>query len=279
MRKFLIGSAAFLGLTAAASAADLARPAPPMVPVFTWTGLYVGANAGYIWSEGNIGDHCFTGGTGVFFGAGCQQPQFVTSPESSNWLAGGQIGYNYQFRGWGGGSWVFGAEADLQFTDLSRTNATFDPAAFLVGGAGPYARTSIGTAEIDWFGTVRGRLGFAWDRLLVYGTAGAIFANVTTSHFNQEAFPAPGAVTFSTVSSHDSIVPGWIAGGGFEYAFTNNLSLKVEGMYYELQQSHAGGREFVNNNFNAPSGFRTGTDIDHTGFLVRGGINWRFWGM
>jgi outer membrane immunogenic protein len=278
MRKFLIGSAAFLGLTAGASAADLARPAPPMVPVFTWTGFYIGANAGYIWSEGSINDHCFSPG-GVFFGAACQNPQFVTSPEGSGWLAGGQVGYNYQFRGWGGGNWVFGVEADLQATDLSRANNQFNPLTTLVGGVVPiWAVTYRGQAEMDWFGTVRGRLGFAWDRLLVYGTGGAIFANVTTSHLVNETIVVGGPGVFQTVATHDSILPGWIVGGGFEYAFTNNLSLKVEGMYYELQPSHAGGPE-INLLTTTPSGFRTGTDVDHTGFLVRGGINWRFWGM
>jgi outer membrane immunogenic protein len=74
-------------------------------------------------------------------------------------------------------------------------------------------------------------------------------------------------------------VPGWVAGGGIEYAFWNNVSLKVEAMYYELQPTHAGARELVNFNINFPAGSRSGTDIGTHGFLVRGGINWRFWGM
>jgi hypothetical protein len=66
-------------------------------------------------------------------------------------------------------------------------------------------------------------------------------------------------------------------------AFTNNLSLKAEGMYYELQQTHAGGFEYINGRTDGVMPFganqRTFTDIRHHGYLVRGGINWRFWGM
>jgi outer membrane immunogenic protein len=291
MRKFLVGSVAFLGLTAAASAADY-RAAPPPVPVFSWTGFYIGLNAGYVWSEGDITANCINN-AGVPFGTNCHVPLLGVNRESSSWLAGGQIGYNYQFRGWGGGSWVFGAEADLQATDLSRRNSQFLPVTFSVGdnaAVNPNALTYAGAAEIDWFGTVRGRLGFAWDRLLVYGTGGAIFANVKTSHFLNRAGDVPfltagtplvaaGPGNLTSVASVESIVPGWIVGGGFEYAFWNNVSLKVEGMYYELQRTHAGNGEFLNNNILQPTLRQMNTNAEHTGFLVRGGINWRFWGM
>ncbi len=279
MRKFLIGSVAFFGLTAAASAADYRAAPVPMAPVFTWTGFYAGINAGYIWNEGNIRDLCHNT-AGVPFGADCNFPRIITSPESSSWLAGGQLGYNYQTPN----RWVFGAEIDLQVTDLNRANTSLDVGTLLVGGAGgPLNIPYTGRAEIDWFGTARGRLGYAWDRLLVYGTGGAIFANVTTSHFLEYQFPPGAAVTavtgvFSSIASHDSIVPGFIVGGGFEYAFTNNLSLKVEGMYYELSETHSGNRNFRDRNFNNPTGgIRHETFAEHEGFLVRGGINWRFW--
>jgi outer membrane immunogenic protein len=288
MRKFLIGSAAFLGLTAAASAADYARPAPPMAPVFTWTGLYIGANAGGIWADGGFADNCF-GNDAQLFTFPCQQPLSPNGRDNSSWLAGGQIGYNYQFRGWGGGSWVFGAEADLQATDLSRSANIFLPGVLPIGTLAPVFGNNLtyrASSEIDWFGTVRGRLGFAWDRLLVYGTGGAIFANVQTTHFLDRFFLTATAngqgppVNVSAFGSHDSIVPGWIAGGGIEYAFWNNVSLKVEAAYYELQPTHAGNRDFVNFNFNSPlNANRTLSDINTHGYLVRGGINWRFWGM
>ncbi len=278
MRKFLIGSVAFFGLTAAASAADYRAAPAPMAPVFTWTGFYIGANAGYIWSEGDIGDRCVGGGGIVGQANFCTVPNLITSPESSSWLAGGQVGYNYQYR-----NWVFGAEVDLQATDLNRANnqVTFNS---LIGfPAVPLTATYTGRAEIDWFGTARGRIGIAWDRFMVYGTGGVIFANVQTSHLLDFQFADPTqstAVTglFSNIASHDSIVPGWIAGGGVEWAFMPNWSLKVEGMYYELQQSHSGNRVFRDRNFLNPLGSFGETFADHTGFLVRGGINYRFAG-
>ena len=68
-----------------------------------------------------------------------------------------------------------------------------------------------------------------------------------------------------------------VVGGGVEYAFLNNWSFKIEGMYYELQDTHAGGRMFFNNNILAPFlTHRTASDVEHTGFIVRGGINYRF---
>jgi outer membrane immunogenic protein len=300
MRSLLIGAVASLGLTMAASAADYARPAPPMAPIFTWTGFYIGANAGGIWADGSIGQNCFdVGGVpfGTIFCGGA--PLFPGGRDESSWLAGGQIGYNYQFRGWGGGNWVFGVEADGQATDLTRRGSIFLPGAGLgiVDPVGTFANNLSFTAthKIDAFGTVRGRLGWAFDRLLIYGTAGAIFANVTTTYSQDRFFTTPfaaggfffgngvsAAVTplnVGSASSHDVWVPGWVAGGGIEYAFWNNVSLKVEAMYYELQPTHAGARELVNFNINFPAGSRSGTDIGTHGFLVRGGINWRFWGM
>src|SRR5262249_45909870 len=118
----------------------------------------------------------------------------------------------------------------------------------------------------------------AWDRLFVYGTGGAIFANVTTSHFLDRTFFAgtPAAIQVTGVGSHDSLVPGWIAGGGFEYAFWNNVSLKIEGMYYQLQRTHAGGIDFDTNGVLIDN---VSTRANHSGYLVRGGLNWRFWGM
>jgi outer membrane immunogenic protein len=295
MRTFLVASLASLGLTASANAADWAPPAQKWVaPAFTWTGFYIGANAGYIRGDGSLVNGC----PGPDFLLATNPPNLTVvvpcnasrslSPETSGWLAGAQAGYNQQI-----GAWVFGFEADFQGTDLNRNGNAFAAAVnpratFPVFDPFTNAETYRASAEIDWFGTVRGRIGFAWDRLLVYGTGGAIFANVTTSHFLDRAFlPAtfagfPGPTNLTSIGSHDAIVPGWIAGGGVEYAFWNNVSIKVEGMYYELQKTHAGGREIPNFNILA-LGLNAGnvvtTDIKHHGFLVRGGINWRFYGI
>jgi outer membrane immunogenic protein len=148
MRRLLVALIASVGFSVAASAADLpARTytkAPAYVPMFSWTGFYIGANAGYGWAS--ISDSI--GSADGFDG----------------FLGGAQIGYNWQ----GPGSpWVFGIEADFQGS-----------------AQGQDATAGIFTVSLDlpWFATLRGRLGYAaWDRGLVYVTGGAALTQVKAS--------------------------------------------------------------------------------------------------
>ena len=150
MRTFL----AALGLTAlatSATAADLPRKAPAAPPVqavqaVNWTGFYIGVHTGYSWGRWD-GDLTFDPGTG---------PVQVFDPsnrkiDANGWLAGGQIGFNYQL-----GSFVFGTEADVSWTNLKGEN-TFST----IGGNNFSWNISN---RLDWFGTVRGRAGIAADR-------------------------------------------------------------------------------------------------------------------
>src|SRR4051812_24355861 len=149
MKKILLSSVALLGLTAGAFAADLpgrSAPAPMMaMPLFTWSGFYVGVNAGYGW---NNNDHAVVSPAGTILA--------VTGEDDGGFVGGAQVGYNFQF-----GSFVAGVETDLQYADIGGRGA------FTVAG------TNFFTDDSDnYFGTVRGRLGFAIDRALVYATAG-----------------------------------------------------------------------------------------------------------
>ena len=210
MKKILLASVALLGFAGAASAADLpVRSAPPApiiaaVPVFTWTGFYVGVNAGYGW---NSNDSITVGGV-----------RFDLDDEGG-FVGGAQAGYNYQI-----GSFVVGREGDIQYADF--------------GGDDRFDFDGDGIADddfnnSDWFGTVRARAGVAFDRALIYATGGFAFADDAT---------------------------GWTVGGGLEYAFTNNLSAKVEGLYVNLDQD---------DNF-------LGIDNDAEFGVVRAGLNFRF---
>jgi outer membrane immunogenic protein len=225
-----VSGALLLG-AGAASAADLPRrtapPATPVftaVPVFTWTGFYVGANAGYGWHTKDS--------SSSFAGADDDRGGFV---------GGGQIGFNYQM-----GPLVTGLEADLQYADLQRRGYT-------ASGV-----TVTGTDD-PWFGTVRGRLGFAADRFLVYGTGGLAYGNVGNQRFYD-------AVTGATYGADDTKV-GWTLGAGVEYAFTNNLTAKVEGLYVNLGDKDrtytAGGVTY---------GDRTNGEFG----VVRAGVNYKF---
>ena len=223
MKKILLASVALFGFAGAATAADLpVRAAPPApvfsaVPVFTWTGFYVGVNAGYGWQDSNDGSVFVPGGTipGVAGGG-----TIVYGDDNGDgFVGGGQIGYNYQI-----GSFVVGLEGDIQYADFGGDDR-FD-----------FDRDGIADDDFnnsDWFGTVRARAGVAFDRALIYATGGFAFADDAT---------------------------GWTVGGGLEYAFTNNLSAKVEGLYVNLDQD---------DNF-------LGIDNDAEFGVVRAGLNFRF---
>jgi outer membrane immunogenic protein len=210
MKKILLSSVALLGLATGALAADLPSrraPAPIIaaVPLFTWTGFYVGVNAGYGW---NTNDSITVGGV-----------RFDLDDEGG-FIGGGQVGYNYQI-----GSFVVGLEGDIQYADFGGSDR------FDFDGDGVF---DDDFNRSDWFGTVRARAGVAFDRALVYATGGFAFADDAT---------------------------GWTVGGGLEYAFTNNLSAKVEGLYVSLDQD--------DNNF-------LGIDNDAEFGVVRAGLNYRF---
>src|SRR4051794_4346260 len=177
MKKLLLSTVALIGLGAAAFAADLpsrrAAPAPYVaVPVFTWTGFYVGVNAGYGFSDNDrngLGAYNATAGSlsaplGGY--AGTVTTDGLNSRDNSGFVGGGQIGYNYQI-----GQWVIGVEADLQYADLNKSNSN----GIVVLNPGVVGFTGAQNANfggIDWFGTVRGRLGYAIDRMMIYGTGG-----------------------------------------------------------------------------------------------------------
>ena len=218
MKKYLLASVAALGLVAAgaASAADLpSRKGPVAAPVyvppaFTWTGFYIGANAGYGW--GNVNTNGFT---------------LTNTGDLNGFVGGAQVGYNSQM-----GQFVVGLEADIQGADLSTGNSLFG--------------TRVKT---DYFGTVRGRVGVAFDRFLPYITGGWAYGNVKTS--------VPGFA----ISSDNSHTGGWALGGGLEYAFTNNLIGGVEYLYVDL-----GDKRVLN------TGAKVGTDFS----VVRARLSYKF---
>ena len=207
MKKLFLATTAFVVLAAAsAGAADMtARPyaAPPPAPIYTWTGMYWGANIGYSWGQSK--------NDRTLFGLG------VTARESQDLdgvIGGVQTGYNYQF-----GAWVWGLETDIQASGQS--GSAVIP---VVAGA-----TLTTDHKLQWFGTTRPRLGFlATPNLLLYGTAGVAYGQVKDT-FTVAFAGAPGAV--ATVND---LRAGWTAGGGIEGAFGGGWSAKVEYLYVDL---------------------------------------------
>jgi outer membrane immunogenic protein len=216
MIKKLLLTTALACLSATAFAADLpsrrAPPvyAPPPIPIFSWTGFYMGGQVGY----------AFGRETSSIFGAGGAliQPTYAANPNPNGIIGGGHVGYNFStqslpvFGGALGTGGVIGVEGDVDGSDYRR-NPYLVPAPF--GGTGS-VRNSIQ-------GSIRGRLGFAVDRALFYATGGAAFATFNTSY----SF-AGGTDSFS----HTRV--GWTVGGGVEYAITNNWSLRAEYRYSDF---------------------------------------------
>ncbi|MGV6876136.1 outer membrane protein [Pseudochelatococcus sp. B33] len=241
MKKVLLAGVAAVSLVAsgAAIAADLPsrqiEPVAPVVaPIFSWTGFYVGVNAGYAWNSNND-DHVWNGTVFV-----------NTGNDDGGFTGGGQIGYNYQF-----GQFVAGIEADINYADLKQNNnayVTWNPNTDFFGASG---------AGIEWFGTVRARLGFAIDRALIYGTGGFAYGGGGGGH----GFIYDG---FYYENDNDTRT-GWTLGGGIEYAITDNITARVEGLYVNL------GKE-DRNHFLPVYQKRKDTEFG----VVRAGLNYKF---
>lgn len=193
----------------AALAADLPAPSLPSVykepPVlYTWTGLYIGGDIGAAW-QGLSGTN-FSDTIGSAF----------TAPTNVQFMGGGQVGVNYQF--WGGV--VIGAEA--MFDWLPNTANTSITAVAPDGTA-----AFLGTINNRWLTTATGRLGYAWDRVLLYGKGGAAWVGAGSPGMTVGG--APVALTSSNSSDF-----GWTAGFGLEWAFLNNWSVRAEYDYIGL---------------------------------------------
>ena len=214
---FYMASVAALAFTrSAAFAADLPiRPPPPLIPVFTWTGIYIGGQIGYIWSGGDWGYSGFDPSS---------QSGFASDAGTSAGLIGGaHVGYNYQIN-----QWVFGLDGSVDGTGFPSNPEAIFPVAF--GGASVTARTN---ANIQ--GSIRGRLGFALERALFYVTGGVAFGGFDSSYTfagNSGANPLiNGGGLISGQNSFSGTRAGWTLGGGIDYALDNNWSIFGEYRY------------------------------------------------
>jgi outer membrane immunogenic protein len=285
MKKLLTSFAAFTALTAAASAADLPRrAAPPVfvpVPVFTWTGFYAGFNAGYGFDASSNNQPTVIGVNGastLVLPGTTAVVAFQNGQSNDGFVGGGQIGYNYQFTP--GSGVVIGVEADAQYVDFGRERNRFT-------ATGPLAAQQVfnpaGISGLDYFGTVRGRLGYAFDRVLFYGTGGF-------------AYGSGGGRDFGlTNRSRDDFQTGWAAGGGIEYALPTDsflnffrssaVTLKIEGLYVNLDQGNRNNGVFAVNNAGQEVSVTSpgvvlvssGRQVRDTEFaVVRAGLNYKF---
>jgi len=191
MRTFLFAGAAFLLTAVPAWSADSIVAAP--VASFNWSGAYLGAEIGYGWGK----SHHFTQTTPA------STPKFTLDGA----LGGVTAGYNYQIN-----NWVLGAEADFSAADIKGS----------VGSTPEWGCDSGCRTKVDWFGTVRARAGYAFDRTLPYVTGGLAYGHIK------------GYVDGEPDYSRDNTNAGWTVGAGVEHAFTDHLTAKIEYLYVDL---------------------------------------------
>jgi len=221
MKRSLIAGIGLLALAALpASAADLPRgpipyKAPAMVSQYNWTGFYLGINGGGAW-----GNSDWNG--------------FAVDNSPSGGMIGGTAGYNWQ----GAGSpWVFGLEGDIDWTNI-RDRAT------ACGAFNCETRN-------NWFGTVRGRVGYAFDRFMPYFTGGLAVGDVEANL---------GGFTGSKSTN-----AGWTVGVGIEGVLAGNWTAKVEYLYADLGDTTC-----------SSVACGTATNVDLNLNIVRAGLNYRF---
>jgi outer membrane immunogenic protein len=223
MKKLATVVAAIALIGTPAFAADMAVKAPPPTPApvpYTWTGFYVGGNIGGAWTRNGQSEGQLFAGPGL-----AVSPLLPFDTNGTNAIGGLQIGYNWQFVP----QWVVGIEGDWSWTNLtgSQTYSPIPP-----GAAGVATAPSFMTMgrNVDWLSSVRGRFGYAWGPTLLYVTGGAAWSR--TNFFGIES-RVGGAL--GEQASFDSIKPGWVAGGGLEYMLSNNVSARVQYLYYSFQ--------------------------------------------
>ncbi len=261
-RQLAVAAAVLVASLAQASAADIARPvykAPAMAPMFSWTGLYAGFNAGYGFANQNsIGTSGQLPINAATVADGARPGSVGIKPDG--FIGGAQIGYNWQT-----GGLVYGLEADIQYTDFKETvNAV------TVGTAFPGTRNNVFTQELEYLGTVRARIGAAWDRTLVYATGGLAYGGV--NHSANFSGPLPAGVSQFTGSSN-KVEVGYTIGAGIEHAFAPNWSVKAEYLYYDLGDTSVA-VNLVPGSGGVGSGYNS--SFENTGHIVRAGLNYRF---
>src|SRR5579872_2363698 len=271
MKRMLVGIAVAASLIATgALAADLPAKGPAytkapayVAPVYEWTGFYIGGNIGYSWGRSSDASTVTNGAGTVLFTS-------ANTTDLNGIVGGGQIGYNWQMQ-----NWLFGLEADIQATDEKGTRnftcpqstctPTFGQIAVFPGPSVPVALSQ----KIDWFGTVRGRLGIlVTPQVLLYATGGLAYGEVDSS-----AVIGAAGTAFSTVSNTHV---GWTVGAGIEGMIAPNWTARLEYLYIDLGTA--------NGSFATTIGALGGGSViekfsSHvTDNILRVGINYKFGG-
>jgi outer membrane immunogenic protein len=277
MKKFLLLSSAIVA-AGPALAADLPVKAPPIAAAvpYTWTGCHVGGHVGGAWDRTTYSDPG-TLAPPIFGGAPILTQNFANPGQSFSansqgaFLGGVQAGCDYEFAS----HWVIGIGGDASWTNLN--SLTDDP--FFGGKNNAPVRFSARTDEIA---TLTGRVGYAWDRVLVYGKGGAAYARDRYAQNNSfginnaflgcnNGIVGGTLVGCNTAGSADRW--GWTAGVGVEWAFATNWSAMIEYDHYGFDTRTLSMNVLNNSVPVIPANLNVRHDID----TIKVGINYRFW--
>lgn len=268
MRRFVLLALAATGVifccVKISVAADGPVKAPMIKPAYNWTGFYIGGNAGYGWGGRTNPDMSATenppGMIGIVTYLTLPGGNVFPNLSPDGFIGGGQIGFNWQSPG---SRWVLGIEADFQGADIK-------------DGATALARPALGfpfnetlSLDLNWFGTVRGRTGYAFGasgNWLAYATGGLAYGHVKSSVDWTRV--SPSALTIFSASASETLV-GWTAGAGLEYAF-GNWSFGAEYLYYDLGDTSVTANSLVT----GASGTLTAVQ-EVNGHIVRAKLNFR----
>jgi outer membrane immunogenic protein len=286
MKKIFISFFALLGLIAGpALAADLpVKAPPPPAPVDYWSGLYVGGNAGYVWSNDSVDLFSTPTILGSLSALGLTYPALTAAAATGNFgnhtqgfIGGVQIGYNGRIAP----GWIVGVEADFQGITNNNGSTTVTFAQPRLGGPDLVVTTVTASHRITDLGTMRARFGFLpTPNLLLYGTGGLAFGEVGSSNsIATTEQPNTGTTDANTFGSSSSFSIGWTAGAGAEWMFAPNWSTKFEYLHYDLGRL---------NYYESMTAFLTGVgpafsiattaSARFNGNIVRVGINYHFGG-
>ena len=234
----LTASSALCAASLPALASDFPAAKPVHVAVgnpensnHDWNGIYGGLNGGYAFGHSKAEYAVVNGAEGAHF-------------DDNGGLAGGQIGFNFQ-----SGNMVFGFETDIDWSHIKGSTIVDEVKGSRLSG------------QVDWFGTVRARIGFAVDNLLIYGTGGFAYGGIKVGLSNYIDSSSPYLSSSATAT-------GWTAGGGSEFALNKNWSIKGEYLYVSL-----GNASFSLNDGNTQVASGKGNTYFN---VMRAGLNYKF---
>jgi outer membrane immunogenic protein len=257
MRTLL--SVAFALIAVPALAADLpVRVDRATARPVSWAGLYVGANLGYGWGRADVTDTLAAPGLGAF------STSFATEGLKGA-IGGAQLGYNWQLD-----RFVLGLEADLGFSGQRFSGSHV----CVIAGATAPGCSINASDRIRWLGTLRGRLGFSFDRFLLYVTAGAAWQSLES----EGGVTVTGAGNFALIDS-TTIKGGYTIGGGMEVALREHWTAGVEYLYIDTGTRNVAQMTLpaaLGGMLGAPAGTTLAETIRLTDNLIRLRVNYRF---